>query len=69
MTRIEPIDREATPDKARELLDELARQGTATDPKVAAIVAFIGLVSPQQLTGGFNLVAGIHPATTARSAA
>jgi uncharacterized peroxidase-related enzyme len=91
---------------ARELgLDDtdiaLARQGTATDPKIAAIVAFgqqviaapaeasdeqieelrelgytdeqmaevIGLVALQQLTGAFNLVAGIHPPTTARSAA
>jgi uncharacterized peroxidase-related enzyme len=79
----------------------LARQGTATDPKFAAIVAFgqhvyaapaevtdeqvnelrdlgysdeqiaevVGLVALQQLTGAFNLVAGIHPPTTARSAA
>ena len=79
----------------------LARQGTATDPKVAAMVAFgqqviaapsevtdeqfdelrelgysdeqiaevVGLVSLQLLTGAFNLVAGIHPTTTARSAA
>jgi uncharacterized peroxidase-related enzyme len=91
---------------ARELgLDDndiaLARQGTATDPKVAAMVAFgqqviaspaevtdeqvdelralgytdeqiaevVGLVSLQMLTGAFNLVAGIHPPTTARSAA
>jgi AhpD family alkylhydroperoxidase len=91
---------------ARELgLDEtdigLARQGTATDPKIAAIVAFgqqviaapaeitdeqfgelrelgyteeqiaevVGLVSLQLLTGAFNLVAGIHPSNTARSAA
>jgi uncharacterized peroxidase-related enzyme len=80
---------------------ELARQGTATDPKVAAMVTFgqqliaypaevtdeefdellalgytheqiaevIGLVALQMLTGAFNLVAGIHPSTTARSAA
>ena len=80
---------------------ELARQGTAHDPKVAAIVAFgqqvvaapnevsdaqiedlrergytdeqiaevVGLVSLQLMTGAFNLVAGIHPSTTARSAA
>lgn len=91
---------------ARELgLDEseiaLARQGTATDPRIAAIVAFsqqvvaapaevtdqqvdelrslgytdeqiaevVGLVALQLLTGTFNLVAGIHPSTTARSAA
>jgi AhpD family alkylhydroperoxidase len=91
---------------ARELgLDEtdiaLARQGTATDPKIAAMVAFgqqviaypaevtdeqfdellalgytreqiaevVGLVSLQMLTGAFNLVAGIHANTTARSAA
>ena len=91
---------------ARELgLDEtdiaLARQGTATEPKVAAIVAFaqqvlaapaevtdeqveelrflgytdeqiaevVGLVSLQLITGAFNLVAGIHPSTTVRSAA
>ena len=79
----------------------LARHGTATDPKVAAIVAFgqqviaapaevtdeqvdelrelgytdeqiaevVGLVSLQLLTGAFNLVAGIHPSTTTRSAA
>ena len=79
----------------------LARQGTATHPKVAAMVAFgqqvfaapsevtdeqvaelrelgytdeqiaevVGLVSLQMLTGAFNLVAGIHPSTTARSAA
>jgi uncharacterized peroxidase-related enzyme len=91
---------------ARELgLDDtdiaLARQGTATDPKMAAMVAFgqqviaapaevtdeqidelrehgytdeqiaevVGLVSLQLLTGAFNLVAGIHPSTTTRSAA
>ena len=79
----------------------LARQGSATDPAIAAIVAFgqqviaapaeitdeqidelrdvgyrdeqiaevVGLVALQLLTGGFNLVAGIHPPTTARSAA
>jgi uncharacterized peroxidase-related enzyme len=79
----------------------LARQGTATDPKVAALVAFalqvfvapadvtdeqvdelrelgysdeqiaevVGLVALNVLTGAFNLVAGIHPSTTARSAA
>ena len=78
----------------------LARQGTATDPKIAAIVGFgqqliaapaeigdedidalrehgyrdeqiadvVGLVALNFLTGGFNLAAGIHPATT-RSAA
>jgi AhpD family alkylhydroperoxidase len=77
---------------------ELARQGTATDPKIAAMVAFgqqvlaapaevsdeqvdglraygysdeqiaevVGLVALQLLTGAFNLVAGIHRATTAR---
>ena len=91
---------------ARELgLDDaeiaLAREGTATDPKVAAMVAFgqqviaapaettdeqvdelrdlgytdeqiaevVGLVSLQLLTGAFNLVAGIYPSTTTRSAA
>jgi uncharacterized peroxidase-related enzyme len=91
---------------ARELgLDEtdiaLARQGTATDPKIAAMVAYgqqlvaapaevtdeqvdelralgytdeqiaevVGLVALQLLTGAFNLVAGIHPSTTVRSAA
>ena len=79
---------------------ELARQGTATDPKVAAMVAYgqqliaapgevtdaqidelrahgytdeqitevVGLVSVQLLTGGLNLVAGIHPPTTASTA-
>jgi AhpD family alkylhydroperoxidase len=79
----------------------LARQGTATDPKVAAMVAFgqqvyaapaeitdeqidelrehgysdeqiaevPALVALNVLTGTFNLVAGIHPATTARSPA
>jgi uncharacterized peroxidase-related enzyme len=79
----------------------LARQGTATDPKVAAMVSFgqqvfaapaevtdeqidelralgytdeqiaevVGLVALQFLTGAFNLVAGIHPTTTARTAA
>jgi uncharacterized peroxidase-related enzyme len=79
----------------------LARQGTASDPKVAAMVAYalqvhvapadvtdeqlaelrdlgysdeqiaevVGLVSLQLMTGAFNLVAGIHPPTTARSAA
>ena len=73
---------------------ELARQGTATDPKVAAVVGFaqqvaaapceigdddvtrlkelgftdgqiaevVGLVALNQLTGSFNLVAGIHAA-------
>ena len=72
---------------------ELARQGTATDPKVAALVAYgqqlvaapaevsdhqiaelrdhgysteqiaevVALVALQQLTGTFNLVAGIKP--------
>jgi uncharacterized peroxidase-related enzyme len=80
---------------------ELARQGTATEPKVAAMVAFgqqvlaapaeitddqvqelrdlgysdeqiaevPGLVALNVLTGGFNLVAGIHPTTSMRSAA
>jgi AhpD family alkylhydroperoxidase len=80
---------------------ELARQGTAIDPKVAAMVAFgqqvvaapaeitdyqvdelrelgysdeqiaevPGLVALNVLTGAFNLVAGIHPTTSARSAA
>jgi uncharacterized peroxidase-related enzyme len=79
----------------------LARQGTAKEPKVAAMVSFgqqvlaapaevtnehlealrahgytdeqiaevVGLVSLQLLTGAFNLVAGIHPTTTTRSAA
>jgi uncharacterized peroxidase-related enzyme len=79
---------------------QLARNGTATDPAVAAIVAFgqqvlaapadvsdadvdglraygysdeqiaevVGLVSLQLLTGAFNLVAGIHPATSRSSA-
>jgi len=79
----------------------LARQGTAADARIAAMVAFgqqvvaapaevtdeqvgelrelgytdeqiaevVGLVSLQMLTGGFNLVAGIHSSTTARSAA
>jgi AhpD family alkylhydroperoxidase len=74
---------------------ELARQGTATEPAVAAIVAFglqvlaapaeigdedverlrehgysdeqiaevVGLVALNLLTGAFNLVAGLHPAT------
>ena len=78
----------------------LARQGTATDPAVAAMVTFgqtviaapsdvtdeqladlhafgysdeqiaevVGLVSLQLMTGAFNLVAGIHAPTTARSA-
>ena len=80
---------------------ELARQGTATDPKIAALVAFaqqvaaapaevtdeqvaalrdhgwrdeqvadvVGLVALNILTGSFNLVAGIHSPTPARSAA
>ena len=80
---------------------ELARQGTATDAKVAALVAFgqqvaaaasevtdeqvaelrelgwrdeqiadvVGLVALNVLTGSFNLVAGIHSTTPARSAA
>jgi AhpD family alkylhydroperoxidase len=79
----------------------LARQGTATDPKIAALVAFgqqiavapsevsdahvdelrelgwrdeqiadvVGLVALNTLTGSFNLVAGIHSTTPARSAA
>ena len=79
----------------------LARQGTATDPKIAAMVAFgqqviVGpaeitdvdvdelrsfgysdeqiaegpaLVALNVMTGAFNLVAGIHPSTTARNAA
>ena len=79
----------------------LARQGTATDPKIAAMVAFgqqviagpaeitdadvdelrsLGyseeqiaevpaLVALNVMTGAFNLVAGIHPSKTARSAA
>ena len=74
---------------------ELACHGTATDPKVAALVAYgqqliaapgevtdaqvdglraygytneqiaevVALVALQQLTGSFNLVAGIEPAT------
>ena len=102
MPRLELIDQAQATGRARELgLTEvdvaLARQGTATDPKVAAMVAFgqqvfaapaevsdelralgyadeqiaevVGLVSLQLLTGAFNLVAGIHPSTTARSAA
>ena len=79
----------------------LARQGTATDPAIASIVAFgqqviaapaeitdadlerlrthgytderiaevVGIVSLMLLTGAFNLVAGIEPPNTARSAA
>ena len=79
-----------------ELDVELARQGTATEPKIAALVAFsqqviaapsettdeevqnlkdlgwrdeqiadvVGLVALNLLTGGFNLIAGIHPAVT-----
>ena len=49
----------------------LARQGTATDPKIAAMVAFGQQViaAPAEVTGTFNLVAGIHAPTTARSAA
>jgi AhpD family alkylhydroperoxidase len=56
---------------------ELARQGTATDPKISALVAYgqqliaapgeqiaevVALVALQMLTGAFNLVAGIEPA-------
>ena len=80
---------------------ELARQGTAIDPKVAAMVAFgqqvlaapaeitdeqiqelrvlgytdeqiaevPGLVALNVLTGAFDLVAGVHPSSSARSAA
>ena len=80
---------------------ELARQGTATDPKIAALVALgqqvaaapsevsdeqvaelrelgwrdeqiadvVGLVALNILTGSFNLVAGIHSTTPARSSA
>jgi uncharacterized peroxidase-related enzyme len=80
---------------------ELAKQGTATDPAIASIVAFgqqviaapaeisdadiqrlrtrgysdeqitevVGIVSLMLLTGAFNLVAGIEPSNTARSAA
>jgi hypothetical protein len=33
------------------------------------IAEVVGLVALQQLTGAFNLVTGIHPPTTARSAA
>jgi alkylhydroperoxidase family enzyme len=105
MPHIEPLDHAQATGRARELLDEtdiaLARQGTATDAKIAAMVAFgqqviaapaevtdeqvdelrelgyteeqiaevVGLVSLQLLTGAFNLVAGIHAPTTARSAA
>jgi alkylhydroperoxidase family enzyme len=106
MPRIEPINRTDATGRTRELgLDEtdiaLARQATATDPKVATIVAFaqqvlaapaeisdeqidelrslgytgeqiaevVGLVSLQLLTGAFNLVAGIHPSPSVRSAA
>jgi AhpD family alkylhydroperoxidase len=78
----------------------LARHGTATDPKIAAMVALgqhviaapadvtdaqfdelldlgytheqiaevIGLVALQMLTGAFNLVAGVHPPATAKTA-
>ena len=77
----------------------LARQGTSSDPAIAAIVAFAqqvlrapaeigdadvdglrahgytaeqiaevpGLVALQQLTGAFNLIAGIHPPDEALS--
>jgi AhpD family alkylhydroperoxidase len=80
---------------------QMARQGTASDPKIAALVAFgqqvfaspaettdeqvdelrelgytdeqiaevVGLVALNVLTGAFNLVAGIHATTNARSAA
>jgi uncharacterized peroxidase-related enzyme len=80
---------------------ELAKQGAAIDPAIASIVAFgqqviaapseisdadverlrthgysdeqiaevVGIVSLMLLTGAFNLVAGIEPSTTARSAA
>ena len=80
---------------------QLARQGTATDAKIASLVAFgqqiaaspsevsdeqvaelrelgwrdeqiadvVGLVALNVLTGSFNLVAGIHSTTPARSAA
>lgn len=76
---------------------DLARQGTATDPKIAALVAFgqqliaapaevtdrqvgelrehgysdeqiaevVALVALQQLSGAFNLVAGIEPTVEA----
>jgi uncharacterized peroxidase-related enzyme len=80
---------------------DLAKQGTAIDPAIASIVAFgqqviaapaeiadadverlrshgysdeqiaevVGIVSLMLLTGAFNLVAGIEPPNTARSAA
>jgi len=79
---------------------DLAKQGTATDPAIASIVAFgqqivaapseisdadverlrthgysdeqiaevVGIVSLMLLTGAFNLVAGIEPSNTSRSA-
>jgi len=105
MARLRALRRGPPSRRARLGLSEdeisLARHGTATDPKIAAIVAFGqqvsvapaevsdeqveqlrelgysdeqlaevgGLVALNVLTGTFNLVAGIHPTETARSAA
>ena len=46
-------------------VDELRDLGY-TDEQIAEVV---GLVALNVLTGAFNLVAGIHPTTPARSAA
>ena len=58
MARIEPLDRTHTRPCTR---IALACQGTATDPEVAAMVAF-----GQQVIAA---PAGIHPSTTVKSAA
>ena len=47
-----------------EQVDDLHAHGN-TDEQIAEVV---GLVSLQQLTGVFNLVAGIYPSTNAGSA-
>ena len=64
MTRIEPIKRGDATDGARELLDELASRGGEPGQMVRAMAK-----APALLRGYLDLVAGIHPAATARSAA
>ena len=55
----------ASSEIADKQIDELRGFGYSDEQ----IVEVVGLVALQLLTGAFNLVAGIHPATTARSTA
>ena len=64
MARIEPLDDARATGRAREILDELAGRGREPGPTVRAMANATALQRD-----AFNRVAGIHPSTTARSAA